>query len=171
MVAGEAYCRNRAVAQAEVSVGGKDAYMSVLVSMAAAMIHWQCLGHSLLQAPVIFNQLYWYACTQRHRQCPAWNAAAILPRPHLQVIHLKQELAVVLQADALSIGQSEELVVVHHTIHVLHPHSVHISVKDEVPVQARHAKQEEAQVGWGCRKNYTQLQDLLQWGMLQGRQL
>ena len=39
----------------------------------------------------------------------------------------------VLEADALSIGEGEQLVVVHHTVHVLHPHRIHIAVKDEVP--------------------------------------
>ncbi len=48
--------------------------------------------------------------------------------------HLKEQLAVVLQSDTLSIRQCEQFVVIHYTVHVLHPHSVYITVKDKVPV-------------------------------------
>lgn len=50
----------------------------------------------------------------------------------LQVKHLEQQLAVVLQADALSVRKREQPVVVHHAVHVLDPHSVHIAIKDQV---------------------------------------
>lgn len=50
----------------------------------------------------------------------------------LQCVYLKQQPAVGLQADALSIWQRQKLVVIHDTIHVLHPHSVHISIKHEI---------------------------------------
>lgn len=40
----------------------------------------------------------------------------------------------VLQTYALSVGEREQLVVVHHTVHVLHPHCIHIAIKDQVPV-------------------------------------
>lgn len=38
-----------------------------------------------------------------------------------------------LQADAFSIRKREEAVVVHDGVHVLNPHCIHISVKDDVP--------------------------------------
>eukprot|EP00976_Prorocentrum_cordatum_P074839 1181671-Prorocentrum_minimum.AAC.3 len=51
----------------------------------------------------------------------------------LQVRHLEQELAVVRHADALRVGQGEQLVVVHHAVHVLHPHRVHVTVQHDPP--------------------------------------
>lgn len=50
----------------------------------------------------------------------------------LQVEYLKQQLAVVLQADALPVRKREQPVVVHHAVHVLDPHSVHVAIKDQV---------------------------------------
>ena len=37
-----------------------------------------------------------------------------------------------LETDSLSIGESQELVVVHDRVHVLHPQGIHVSVKQNV---------------------------------------
>lgn len=46
--------------------------------------------------------------------------------------YLKQQPAVRLQADALAVREGQQLVVVHDTVHVLDPHSIHISIKDQI---------------------------------------
>lgn len=53
-------------------------------------------------------------------------------RSGLQGVYLKEQPAVGLQADALSVGQRQKLVIIHDTIHVFHPHSVHISIKHQI---------------------------------------
>ena len=50
----------------------------------------------------------------------------------LQVAHLEQHGAVVLQADALAVGQREQLVVVHDRVHVLDPEGVDVAVVEDV---------------------------------------
>ena len=50
----------------------------------------------------------------------------------LQVAHLEQHGAVGLQADALAVGQREQLVVVHDRVHVLDPERVHVTVVENV---------------------------------------
>eukprot|EP00968_Pinguiococcus_pyrenoidosus_P001316 scaffold58_cov256-Pinguiococcus_pyrenoidosus.AAC.11 len=49
----------------------------------------------------------------------------------LEVEGLADHGAVGLEADALSVGEGEELVVVHNGVHVLHPQRVHVAVVDE----------------------------------------
>ena len=45
--------------------------------------------------------------------------------------HLEEQAAVRLQADALAVGQREQVVVVHDAVQVLHPHRVHVPVKHQ----------------------------------------
>lgn len=47
-------------------------------------------------------------------------------------VYLKQQAAVWLQADALAVRQSQQLVVIHDTVHVFYPHSIHITIKHQV---------------------------------------
>ena len=37
-----------------------------------------------------------------------------------------------LETDSFSVGQCEQTVVVHHTVHVLYPQCIHIAVKHDV---------------------------------------
>ena len=53
-------------------------------------------------------------------------------RPADRPLHLKEQAAVGLQADALAIGQREQAVVVHDAVQVLHPHRVHVAIKHQV---------------------------------------
>ena len=47
-------------------------------------------------------------------------------------MHLKQHSTVFLQTDALSVGQSQQAVVIHDRVHVLHPEGINISIIDNV---------------------------------------
>lgn len=38
-----------------------------------------------------------------------------------------------LKPNALAVGQRQQLVVIHHGIHVFHPQGVHITIKQNVP--------------------------------------
>mmetsp|Transcript_82871 Transcript_82871/g.215917 ORF Transcript_82871/g.215917 Transcript_82871/m.215917 type:complete len:574 (-) Transcript_82871:4132-5853(-) len=50
----------------------------------------------------------------------------------LEVEHLEQHRAVLLQADALAVRQGQQLVVVHHGVHVLDPDGVDIAIVEDV---------------------------------------
>lgn len=66
------------------------------------------------------------------------------------VLHLKEQTAVGLQADALAIGQCQQPVVIHDTVHVLHPHSIHITIKHQVLGLILHPESSEHQVTMVC---------------------
>lgn len=46
--------------------------------------------------------------------------------------HLHKQGTVFLEPDSLSVSESEELIVVHNRVHILHPQSIHISIKQDV---------------------------------------
>lgn len=46
--------------------------------------------------------------------------------------YLKQQLTMREQPDSLSVGQGEDLVVIHNRIHILNPQRIHISIKHDV---------------------------------------
>ena len=49
----------------------------------------------------------------------------------LEVSNLHDKLAVILEANAISVGKNQERVVVHHRVHVLDPNCIDIPIKDD----------------------------------------
>lgn len=66
------------------------------------------------------------------------------------ILHLKEQTAVGLQANALAIGQCQQPVVIHDTVHVLHPHSIHITIKHQVLGLILHVASSDGQVTRVC---------------------
>ncbi len=63
-----------------------------------------------------------------------------LTRPPGEATDLKEQTSIRLETDALPIGQSQQLVIIHHAVHALNPHSVHIAIKQDVPSFILHTK-------------------------------
>lgn len=39
-----------------------------------------------------------------------------------------------LETNALPVGQGQQLVVVHHRVHVFHPQGIHVAIEQDIPV-------------------------------------
>ena len=47
--------------------------------------------------------------------------------------HLKQQGAVLLQANSLAVRQCHQPVIIHHRVHVLYPQCINVTVEQDVP--------------------------------------